>query len=162
MTPIVCSHCTPYLSTWACYRFLLINLSHHQHNSAKKCISPQLPSPVLQSRGSIQKTRDDLHTNPEDVGTPSSYWKNMCTWSIFGVITRWSVSTTLMNSIACICALKNYKKRYFGGSRQRFNDTIVLPFQHQRILLQVRALAYHHPFDIKLHKSLRQFLIFKI
>ncbi len=78
------SHYTPYLSTWACYRFLLINLSHHQHNSAKKCISPQLPSPVLQSRGSIQKTRDDLHTNPEDAVTPSSYWKNMCTWSIFG------------------------------------------------------------------------------
>jgi hypothetical protein len=86
------SHYTPYLSTWACYRFLLINLSHHQHNSAKKCISPQLPSPVLQSRGSIQKTRDDLHTNPEDAGTPFSYWKNMCTWSIFGVITRWSDS----------------------------------------------------------------------
>jgi hypothetical protein len=72
--------------------FLLINLSHQQRSSAKKCISPQLPSPVLQSRGSIQKTRDDLHTNPEDAGTPASYWKNMCTWSIFGVITRWSVS----------------------------------------------------------------------
>ncbi len=45
-TPIVFSHYTPYLSTWACYRFLPIKLSHLPNNSVMKCTFAQHPIPA--------------------------------------------------------------------------------------------------------------------
>jgi len=64
----VAGHYTPYLSTWACYRFLPIKLSHHQNNSVMKCTSAPHPIPPPRCHDSSQEPGDALGTIPLSAG----------------------------------------------------------------------------------------------